>query len=86
MNSDILRTELNGLPVIKNKAFRWKMSFNLDSSKQAQEVTFGRKKNTVDHSPLIFNSSAVTQTESQKLLGVILDSRLTFEITIYTAF
>ena len=80
-----LGTKLNGLSVIKNWAFRWKMSFNLDCSKQAQEVTFSRKKKNVDHSPLIFNSSADTQTESQKLLGVILDSRLTFEINIYTA-
>ena len=35
------------------------------------------KKNT--HPPLVFNNAVVSQTNSQKHLGVILDLKLTFE-------
>ena len=35
------------LMLISNWAFQWKMSFNPDPSKQAQEIIFSRKKNEV---------------------------------------
>ena len=35
------------LTLISNWAFQWKMSFNPDPSKQAQEIIFSRKKNEV---------------------------------------
>ena len=54
------------------------MSLDPDSSKQDQEVICSRKTNEVYHSPLIFNSSTVIQTVSQKHINTILDSRLTF--------
>ena len=38
-------------------ANKWKISFNPDSLKQAQEVIFSRKINKVYHSPLLFNNS-----------------------------
>ena len=56
--------------------FQWKMSFNPDPSKQAQGVIFSCKPKRSTHSPLVFN---VSQTFSQKHLGVILDFKLTFE-------
>ena len=34
----------NDLKLISNWAFQWKMSFNPDPSKQAQEIIFSRKK------------------------------------------
>ena len=34
----------NDLTLISNWAFQWKMSFNPDPSKQAQEIIFSRKK------------------------------------------
>ena len=37
----------NDLTLISNWAFQWKMSFNPDPSKQAQEIIFSRKKNEV---------------------------------------
>ena len=37
----------NDLTLISNWAFQWKMNFNPDSSKQAQEIIFSRKKNEV---------------------------------------
>ena len=57
-----------------------KMSFDPDLSKQAQEVIFSRKsKRSIHHLPLVFNNNNVSQTYSQKCLGVILDFKLTFE-------
>ena len=55
------------------------MSFNPDSSKQAQEVIFSRKTKKEYHPPLAFNSNNVLETNSQKHLGVVLDNRLFFE-------
>ena len=55
------------------------MRFNPDPSKQAQEVIFSRKLKKVTHPPLVFNNANVSQCKSQKHLGIILDSKLTFE-------
>ena len=82
--------------------FQWKMSFNLDSSKQAQEVIFSLKIKKLLHPSLVFNNNNVLQASSQKHLGVTLDVKETFDehllckfqnllsrsilITIYRAF
>ena len=55
------------------------MSFNPDPNKQAQEVIFSRKLKNVSHPPLVFNNANVSSCKSQKHLGVLLDSKLTFE-------
>ena len=44
LNSDLLK--------IQDWAYQWKMSFNLDQTKQAQEITFSRNKNATTHPPL----------------------------------
>ena len=54
------------------------MSFNPDPSKHTLEVIFSRKSKRSTHLPLVFNNK-VSQTFSQKELGVILDFKLTFE-------
>ena len=41
----------DGLCKINNRAFQWKMSFSLDQSKQALEITFTRK--TKEISPFV---------------------------------
>ena len=64
---------------ISDWAFQWKMSFNPDPSKQAQEVIFSRTLKNVLHPPLVFNNANVSSWKSQKHLGVLLDSKLTFE-------
>ena len=51
-------------------AYKWKMSFNPDPSKQAQEIIFSRKINKVHHPPLLFNNSTIQQISSQKHLGM----------------
>ena len=67
------------LEMIHNWAFQWKMNFNPDPTKQAQEVIFIRKTKKLPHPPLVFNNTNVTQSIYQKHLGIILDSKLTFE-------
>ena len=51
LNSDLMK--------ISDYAFHWKMRFNLDPKKQAQEVIFSRKINKIDHPPLYFNQNLV---------------------------
>ena len=58
---------------INDRAFQWKMTFNPDRSKQAQEIIFSRKLKKATHPPLLFNNNNVSQVNSQKHLGVILD-------------
>ena len=59
--------------------FQWKMSFNPDPSKQAQKVIFSRKLQKFFYPPLHFNNMAVTQSTTQKHLGMILDVKLDFQ-------
>ena len=50
------------------------MSFSPDPTKQAQELTFSRKKQTTNYPPLFFNENVVPKTTLQKHLGMFLDS------------
>ena len=52
---------------------------NPNPSKQVQEVIFSRKSKRSTHPPLVFKNNNVSQTFSQKHLGVILVFKLTFE-------
>ena len=69
----------NDLHKVSLWAYKWKMSFNSDPSKQAQEVIFSWKINKVHHPPLLFNNSTIQQISSQKHLGIHLDEELTFK-------
>ena len=68
----------NNLYQINKWAFQWKMSFNPDPRKQAQEIIFSRKTKNISHPSLLFNDSIALQTPHQKHLGSFLDARLTF--------
>ena len=59
--------------------YQWKMSFNPDISKQAQEITFSKKNKDVSHPPLYFNKNLVVVCSYQKHLGVFLDKKLNFQ-------
>ena len=63
---------------ISNWAFQWKMLFNPDPNKQALEVCFSNKCDKEKYQPLQFNSTDVQIADSQKHLGLILDSKLNF--------
>ena len=53
------------------------MSFNLDPSKQAQEVLFSNKVTKANHPNIIFNSNTVQKSANQKHVGLTLDEKLT---------
>ena len=83
-DSNTSALELNSdLAKINRWAFQWKMRFIPDPKKQAQKVIFSRKSKAISHPPLVFNNNNnnnnVIQTTSQKHLGIILDTRLSFE-------
>ena len=59
------------LEMIHNWVFQWKMNFNPDLTKQAQEVIFSRKTKKLLHTPLVYNNANVTQSIYQKHLGII---------------
>ena len=68
----------NDLINISNWVCHWKMIFNPEMTKQAQEVIFCRKLNKLVHHNLTFNNFHVSQTEFQKHLGLVLDNKLNF--------
>ena len=72
--------------MVSNWTYQWKMSFNLDLLKKAQEVIFSRKVNNVLHPPLTFNNADVGQIRSQKHLGMFLDFKLSFNQHLETVF
>ena len=50
------------LEMIHNWAFQWKMNFNADLTKEAQEVIFSRQTKELPHPPLVFNNPNVPQS------------------------
>ena len=71
---------LNGdLQLISNWAYKWKMLFNPNPKKTAQEVLFSRKNQIESHSTISLNSIQVKRTAFQKHLGLILDEKLNFK-------
>ena len=74
----------NDLKEINKWSFQWKISFNPDPTKPAQEVLFSRKTTKKIHPKIFFNNFPVNKADSQKHLGLHLDSKLTFDIHIKT--
>ena len=68
----------NDLAKISEWAFKCKMSFNPDSSKPAQDVIFSMKLKTVPHPSITFNNNPLSLCPAQKHLGLVLDSKFTF--------
>ena len=60
------------------KAEQWKMDFNPDATKQAQEVIFSGKSHSPKHSDLSFNL-AVEKVKAQKHSGLKLSEKLSFK-------
>ena len=58
------------LQKISEWAYEWKMSFNPDLNKQAQEVVFSRKLNKSSHPKTFFNNAAVVCVSWQKHFGI----------------
>ena len=64
------------METISKSAFQWKMLFNPDPVKQA--ICFSHKRDKVVYPPLQFNNNDVQSANSQKHLGLVLDSKLDF--------
>ena len=58
------------------------MQFNPDPKKQANEVIFSQKSNKNIYPPVTFNNNHVTNCSHQKHFGVVLDSKLDFNLHI----
>ena len=81
---EISANELNhDLDIIQKWAHQWKLEFNPDPNKQAKEVLFSCKKSSPNHPQIVFNGTVVAKTNEQKHLGLILDSKLSFEKHLY---
>ena len=63
LNSDLCK--------INEWALQWKISFNPDPIKQAQEIIFSRKTSKRNHPWFMFNNSIVNLTTNHKHLGKI---------------
>ena len=68
----------NDLAKINDWAYQWKMNFNPDPFKQAQEVLFSKKVKSQNHPWVHFNNNPVNQTPLLKHLGMYLDPKLYF--------
>ena len=71
LNSDLFK--------INEWALQWKMSFNPDPIKQGQEIMFSRKTSKRNHPGLMFNNNIVNLTTNHKHLGMLFDSKLSFD-------
>ena len=69
----------NDLQSISTWAYNWKMFFNPDSSKPAQEVLFSRKNKIQVHSTISLNNVQVERVSYQKHLGILRDEKLNFK-------
>ena len=75
----LLNSQLNSdLAKISKLDFQWKMFFNHDPSKQVIEVCFSNNHDKGNYPPLHFNSTDVQVADSQKHLGLVLNSQLNF--------
>ena len=64
------------LELINNWAFQWKIQFNPDQNKQAQELYFSKEASTQKLLDLTLNKSNVASSPSVKHLGMLLDSNM----------
>ena len=54
----------------------WKMSFNPDPKKPAQEVLLSGRSSNITHPNIYFNYDQVQRANQQKHLDIILDGKL----------
>ena len=78
-SANVLNNALNNLSLISKWAFDWKMLFNIDPTKPAQEVLFSRKKKLQVHPTISLNNIQVKRVLFQKYLGILLDEMLNFK-------
>ena len=67
------------LKLISDQAFQWKLIFNPDPGKQAQEIIFSMKKMKESHPNMYFNNIPVSSTSLYKHIGLLVDDKLSYE-------
>ena len=75
-SANLLNSDLSK---INKWTLQWKMSFNPGPIQQAQEVIFSRKTSKRNHPGFMFNNNIVSLTTNHKHLGMIFDSKLSFD-------
>ena len=75
----------NDLLAISKWAFNWKMLFNPDPKKPAQEVLFSRKKQVQIHTTINLNNVEVERIPFPRHFGFMLDEKLNFRQHIDSA-
>ena len=86
-NINDLANLLNSDPSkIDEWALQWKMSFNPDITKQAQEIIFSRKTSQRNHPSFMFNNSIVNVTKIHKHFGMIFYSKLSYDEHLKSVF
>ena len=75
MSADQLDKDLKN---ISDWTYKWKIVFDPDLSKQAQEVIFSRKTNKINHPTTTFNTILLAHTPYEKHIGLYLDEKLNF--------
>ena len=68
----------NDLAMISKWAYNWKMSFNPNPGKPAQEVLFSRKNSNISHPIIHCNNVQVQRANQPRHFGIILDKKLNF--------
>ena len=74
----------NDLLLISEWVYNWKMLFNPDPSKPAQEVLFSRKNKTQIHLTISFINTQVARASHHKRLGILLYEKLNYNQQINT--
>ena len=69
----------NDLHNISTWPYQWKINFNPDTSKKAQEVIFSCKVKVTAHLQLVFNNNPIHETAAQKHLGMFFNFKLNFQ-------
>ena len=75
ISADVLNHDLKA---IKNWAFQWKISFNPDPTKEAEQVIFFSKSIKAVHLPIYFNISAVVTVLNYKDIGLVIGRILNY--------
>ena len=74
----------NDLKEINKWVFQWKININSDPKMQVHEVIISRKTTKKIHPKIFSNNIPVSKADSQKHLGLHLDSELSLDIHIKT--
>ena len=78
-DTDISAEVLNqDLRAVQDWAYQWKMSFNPDPAKQAEQVIFSTKVFKAEHPAIYFCGTEVEIVPHHKHIGLILDETLNF--------